>query len=202
MPMMCKICGEIVYKYDSYREHLMQHNPNAITIPLNMLDNSFESVALDKCVWCDNCCAIYAKSYLKCTFPDIPDLIDRLNPGGMVPAGQCPACCAFVYPLQVDWLRDRLAEARAKTVNRCIRVVEDESSGCDWPEVCMFKNAVIKQLEALNGDQENSEESYDQEDHKACNQKAAWKEEIGKENLCGEEKTRRTRSCSAEKDCC
>lgn len=32
------------------------------------------------------------------TFPDIPDLLSRLDPGGTVPMGECPACGVLVYP--------------------------------------------------------------------------------------------------------
>ena len=47
---------------------------------------------------CDNCSREYrsAKS-LKRVFPDIPDLLARIEPGGQVPAGECPACGALVY---------------------------------------------------------------------------------------------------------
>jgi hypothetical protein len=32
-------------------------------------------------------------------FPDIPDLLQRIGPGGTVPSGECPDCGALVYPL-------------------------------------------------------------------------------------------------------
>ena len=32
-------------------------------------------------------------------FPDIPDLLSRIGPGGMVPSGECPDCGALVYPV-------------------------------------------------------------------------------------------------------
>lgn len=48
---------------------------------------------------CDNCSARYKREdQLKHVFPDIPDLLQRLDPGGTVPAGECPACGALVYP--------------------------------------------------------------------------------------------------------
>ncbi len=47
---------------------------------------------------CDNCGRHYrsAKS-LKHAFPDIPDLLTRIEPGGAVPAGECNDCGALVY---------------------------------------------------------------------------------------------------------
>jgi len=48
---------------------------------------------------CDNCGRTYrdAKA-LKHVFPAIPDLLRRIEPGGMVPCGECPHCEALVYP--------------------------------------------------------------------------------------------------------
>ena len=37
--------------------------------------------------------------WLARVFPDIPDLLSRIEPGGVVPAGECPDCGALVYPL-------------------------------------------------------------------------------------------------------
>jgi len=48
---------------------------------------------------CDNCGQRYDhEDQLKHVFPDIPDLAQRLEPGGVVPAGECPACGALAYP--------------------------------------------------------------------------------------------------------
>jgi hypothetical protein len=48
---------------------------------------------------CDNCDKRYMReSELRHRFPDIPDLLQRLDVGGTVPAGECPACGALVYP--------------------------------------------------------------------------------------------------------
>ena len=48
---------------------------------------------------CDNCNNRYDREeQLRHVFPDIPDLLARLDPGGVVPAGECPACGALVYP--------------------------------------------------------------------------------------------------------
>ena len=48
---------------------------------------------------CDNCGRRYpATCTFKHVFPDIPDLLQRMDVGGTVPAGECPACGALVYP--------------------------------------------------------------------------------------------------------
>jgi hypothetical protein len=48
---------------------------------------------------CDNCDKRYmSESELRHRFPDIPDLLQRLDVGGVVPAGECPLCGALVYP--------------------------------------------------------------------------------------------------------
>jgi hypothetical protein len=35
-------------------------------------------------------------------FPDIPDLPARIEPGGTVPAAECPLCGALVYGIRDD----------------------------------------------------------------------------------------------------
>ena len=47
---------------------------------------------------CDNCSRTYAdESELARVFPDIPDLLARIEPGGTVPHGECPNCGCLVY---------------------------------------------------------------------------------------------------------
>ena len=47
---------------------------------------------------CDNCGRQYAhENELRHVYPDIPDLTQRIEPGGIVPAGDCPWCGALVY---------------------------------------------------------------------------------------------------------
>jgi DNA-directed RNA polymerase subunit RPC12/RpoP len=47
---------------------------------------------------CDNCGRRYERQEdFKHVFPRIPDLLQRLDPGGTVPAGECPECGALVY---------------------------------------------------------------------------------------------------------
>ena len=52
---------------------------------------------------CDNCGKRFENSdALNCAFPDIPNLTKRIEPGGTVPAGECPWCAALVYPCDHD----------------------------------------------------------------------------------------------------
>lgn len=50
-------------------------------------------------VRCDNCGKAWREDQLRRVFPDIPDLLQRIEPGGTVPAGECPDCGALVYEL-------------------------------------------------------------------------------------------------------
>lgn len=47
---------------------------------------------------CENCRKKYeGKHELTAVFPDIPDLLERIEPGETVPAGECPDCGALVH---------------------------------------------------------------------------------------------------------
>jgi hypothetical protein len=61
---------------------------------------------------CDNCNAKYEREdRLKHVFPDIPDLLVRIEPGGTVPAGECPGCGALVYPVKESTVLTALRHA-------------------------------------------------------------------------------------------
>lgn len=48
---------------------------------------------------CDNCTWIGEPDL---TLTDIPDLLERIEPGGIVPSGECPKCGALCYlPVEV-----------------------------------------------------------------------------------------------------
>lgn len=51
-------------------------------------------------VECDNCSRRWDETTLKVRFPDIPGMMERIEPGGTVPAGECPECGALVYPVE------------------------------------------------------------------------------------------------------
>ncbi len=46
---------------------------------------------------CDNCTWTGPTSKLGCQLEDVPDLSIRLDPGGEVPAGECPECGCLAY---------------------------------------------------------------------------------------------------------
>lgn len=48
---------------------------------------------------CGNCEWTGPESKLGCELGDVPDLYERLDPGGVVPAGECPECGALAYPV-------------------------------------------------------------------------------------------------------
>ena len=47
---------------------------------------------------CDNC-GWKGKPKIN-AFADIPNLFERLDPGGVVPSGECPECGALCYPIK------------------------------------------------------------------------------------------------------
>jgi hypothetical protein len=52
---------------------------------------------LTKACKCDNCNWRGPQAYLGKQLDETPDLNDRLDPGGEVPAGECPKCGCFAY---------------------------------------------------------------------------------------------------------
>ena len=54
----------------------------------------------EPCLRCDNCGRTFAdERELESVFPDIPDLLQRIGPCGIVPSGECGVCGALVYPV-------------------------------------------------------------------------------------------------------
>lgn len=47
---------------------------------------------------CDNCEMICQVSELE----PMADLLERIEPGGTVPSGQCPECGALAYPVALS----------------------------------------------------------------------------------------------------
>jgi len=47
---------------------------------------------------CDDCGHQCSDDELKVTLYQIPHLLERIEPGGIVPAGECPNCGALTYP--------------------------------------------------------------------------------------------------------
>jgi len=46
---------------------------------------------------CDNCGKVFVP---KTELADIPDLLQRVEPGGMVPMCECPDCGSLAYPFE------------------------------------------------------------------------------------------------------
>ena len=44
---------------------------------------------------CENCGRKWSDGDLSVRWPNIPDLHERLDPGGTVPSGECPDCGAI-----------------------------------------------------------------------------------------------------------
>lgn len=56
------------------------------------------AVKLTPLLRCDGCGRRFSSTEeLERVFPDIPDLLQRLDAGGTVPSGECPLCGALVY---------------------------------------------------------------------------------------------------------
>lgn len=49
-------------------------------------------------VKCDNCEKIFKPEEIMFKLCEIPNLIERIRPGGIVPYDECPECDSFVYP--------------------------------------------------------------------------------------------------------
>lgn len=49
---------------------------------------------------CGNCDKVWTANVLRYKFPAIKDLSQRVEPGGVVPAGECPECGALTYPYE------------------------------------------------------------------------------------------------------
>ena len=91
---------------------------------------------------CDNCGRRYpATCTFKHVFPDIPDLFQRLDVGGTVPAGECPACGALVYPetepVRVLIVLDGglVQEILADRPGVEAAVLDQDTEGCDEDEL-------------------------------------------------------------------
>jgi len=96
----------------------------------------------DMKVECDNCGHCQDEATLTVVFPDIPDLLQRLTPGGVVPAGACPKCGAFVYLLRRQPERRtvyycRLCGAQVRGAGRREHLEQHSPAAhaLDWAEV-------------------------------------------------------------------
>ena len=72
---------------------------------------------------CDNCGKRFDESCLSHVYPDIPDLLQRIEPGGVVPHGECSECGAFVY-------EDDSVTGRPAVIRLVVRGGVTEVIGC------------------------------------------------------------------------
>jgi DNA-directed RNA polymerase subunit RPC12/RpoP len=103
---------------------------------------------------CDNCGKRYEREEeLRFVFPAIPGLAERLDPGGIVPAGECPECGALVYledqPVRVlvllsgGLVRDVLADKPGVEV----AVLDQDIDGADGNQIV----EVVGEVDRLHG---------------------------------------------------
>lgn len=84
----------------------VQRRPDSTATVFDVTDEAGETVRVDleeddggvDLLQCDNCGKSWTDYELENQFPNIPDLTERIEPGGIVPAGECPTCGALVYP--------------------------------------------------------------------------------------------------------
>jgi hypothetical protein len=113
--MTMRVRWEIDLEADSPREAAekalaIQRRPDSTATAFEVTDEAGAIVHVDleeddvcdaaKPHICDACGESWADPELKHRFPAIPDLLERVEPGGTVPAGECPACGALVYPAE------------------------------------------------------------------------------------------------------
>lgn len=77
-------------------------------------------------VECDNCSHVYEEGVGYIPLEDVEDLLERIEPGGLVPAGECTQedCGALVYPTDCRWRR--LEKAAEKAAHLDIDGLEEE----------------------------------------------------------------------------
>ncbi|NQT93236.1 MAG: hypothetical protein HQ559_10780 [Lentisphaerae bacterium] len=108
--MTKKVCWEIDVDADSPHEAAqkaltIQRKTDSTATVFDVTDEAGETVRVDldeddgvELLVCDNCGKSWTDYELEHAFPDIPGLTERIEPGGTVPAGECPTCGALVYP--------------------------------------------------------------------------------------------------------
>ncbi len=93
-----------------------------------------DQTAAESLCKCDDCGRHYRSSELR----DIADIHQRLTPGGIVPAGECPDCGALAYEVVPDAPNpafDALVELRRETAAACDYMERDlNESDMDTPE--------------------------------------------------------------------
>ena len=95
---------------------------------------------------CDNCGHEFSDRELEelgKVFPGIPGLRERLDPGGIVPSGECPNCGALCYP--TDY---RFVPKEIETALKDIVQAYDELGGEIGPDLRQLIEDARKLLES------------------------------------------------------
>jgi len=88
---------------------------------------------------CGNCDWEGTANELGCPLDETPDLHERLDPGSVVPAGECPECRCFAYFLNryhvtlrktVDIVVEASSRKRAR--EQAVSELEDFDPKCEW----------------------------------------------------------------------
>lgn len=74
----------------------------------------------ERCL-CDNCAWVGPQNALGCELHEIPHLSERLDPGGEIPAGECPECGALAYVIQ-DGVQVRPVEKPSTAVSERLQL--------------------------------------------------------------------------------
>ena len=81
------------------------------------------------------------------------DLSERMMPGEIVPAGECPECEAFVYYTNDGGTRNQWRDLANNAVN-CLEAIRDGGTDSVWREVA----EIIEDRLVLNGETDESDE--------------------------------------------
>ena len=103
---------------------------------------------------CDNCDNRYEhETDLHHVFPDIPDLLQRLDAGGTVPAAECPECGALVYldkePVRLLVLLEGglVQDVLADCPDVEVAVLNQDLDGADEDEIVV----IVGEVDTLRG---------------------------------------------------
>jgi hypothetical protein len=78
---------------------VIMRDPDSRSIVFGMRNKRGERIEIDlmECAVCDNCEHVFQVAEDN-DFAVIPNLNERITPGNMVPACECPKCGALAYP--------------------------------------------------------------------------------------------------------
>lgn len=85
---------------------------------------------------CDNCDWTGDEAVLRCNLTTTPDLNFRLEPGSVVPAGECPECGSFAYVIPTT-------TAKQGQTAYCIKRISKNGRHTFITGVC-FDNAIAE----------------------------------------------------------